>query len=128
MTNILVVEDEANVRKLVTVNLSSRGYTVYEAKDVQQAVERLQTHPFDLIVLDIKLPDLTGWDLLTKIATDAALEFSGPVLVMTASVMDAQIDLDQYPAVVGVLVKPFSAAKLVAAIERALHMTLSHRT
>jgi len=128
MTNILVVEDEANVRKLVTVNLSSRGYTVYEAKDVQQAVERLQTQPFDLIVLDIKLPDLTGWDLLAKIATDAALEFSGPVLVMTASVMDAQIDLDQYPAVVGVLVKPFSATKLVAAIERALRMTLSHRT
>jgi len=128
MANILVVEDEANVRKLVTVNLSSRGYTVYEAKDVQQAVERLQTHPFGLIVLDIKLPDLTGWDLLARIATDAALEFSGPVLVMTASVMDAQIDLDQYPAVVGVLVKPFSAAKLVAAIERALRMTLSHRT
>jgi two-component system response regulator AdeR len=123
-----VVEDEANVRKLVTVNLSSRGYTVYEAKDVQQAVERLQTQPFDLIVLDIKLPDLTGWDLLTKIATDAALEFSGPVLVMTASVMDAQIDRDQYPAVVEVLVKPFSAAKLVAAIERALHMTVSPRT
>ena len=128
MTNILVVEDEANVRKLVTVNLSSRGYTVYEAKDVQQAVERLQTQPFDLIVLDIKLPDLTGWDLLAKIATDAALEFSGPVLVMTASVMDAQIDRDQYPAVVEVLVKPFSAAKLIAAIERALHMTLSYRT
>ena len=128
MTTILVVEDEANVRKLVTVNLSSRGYTVYEAKDVQQAVERLQTQPFDLIVLDIKLPDLTGWDLLAKIATDAALEFSGPVLVMTASVMDAHIDLDQYPAVVEVLVKPFSAAKLVAAIERALHMTLTRGT
>lgn len=128
MANILVVEDEANVRKLVTVNLSSRGYTVYEAKDVQQAVERLQTQPFDLIVLDIKLPDLTGWDLLARIATDAALEFSGPVLVMTASVMDAQIDRDQYPAVVEVLVKPFSVAKLIAAIERALHMTVPHRT
>ena len=126
MSNILVVEDEANVRKLVTVNLISRGYTVYEAKDVQQAVERLQTQPFDLIVLDIKLPDLTGWDLLARIATDAAIEFSGPVLVMTASVMDAQIDLDRYPMVVEVLVKPFSAAKLVAAIERALHMTLTH--
>ena len=74
-------------------------------------------------MLDIKLPDLTGWDLLAKIATDTAIEFSGPVLVMTASVMDAQIDLDQYPTVVEVLVKPFSAAKLIAAIERALHMT-----
>ena len=128
MSNILVVEDEANVRKLVAVNLISRGHTVYEAQDVQQALGRLQTQPFDLIVLDIKLPDLTGWDLLAKIDADAALEFSGPVLVMTASIMDAQVDLDRYPRVVEVLVKPFSAAKLVAAIERALHMTLTHRT
>jgi CheY-like chemotaxis protein len=126
MSNILVVEDETNVRKLVTVNLISRGYTVYEAKDVQQAVERLQTQLFDLIVLDIKLPDATGWDLLAKIATDPAIEFNGPVLVMTASVIDAQIDLDQYPTIVEVLVKPFSAAKLVAAIEHALHLTLTH--
>lgn len=125
MANILVVEDEPNVRKLVTVNLISRGYAVDEAKDVRQAVERLQTQPFDLIVLDIKLPDLTGWDLLARIATDPAIEFSGRVLVMTASVMDAQIDLDRYPTVVEVLVKPFSAAKLVAAIERALHVTLA---
>jgi CheY-like chemotaxis protein len=71
----------------------------------------------------IKLPDLTGWDLLAKIAADSTLAFDGKVLVMTASIMDAQIDLDQYPAVVEVLVKPFSAAKLIAAIERALHGT-----
>ena len=128
MSNILVVEDEANVRKLVAVNLISRGHRVYEAQDVQQALGRLQTQPFDLIVLDIKLPDLTGWDLLAKIDADAGLEFSGPVLVMTASIMDAQVDLDRYPMVVEVLVKPFSAAKLVAAIEHALHMTLTHRT
>ena len=65
---------------------------------------------FDLIVLDIKLPDATGWNLLARIATDPAIEFNGPVLVMTASVIDAQIDLDQYPTIVEVLVKPFSAA------------------
>ncbi len=126
MSNILVVEDEANVRKLVTVNLISRGYTVYEANDVRQAVGRLQTQAFDLIVLDIKLPDLTGWDLLAKITTDRAIEFHGRVLVMTASVMDAQIDLERYPMVVEVLVKPFSAAKLIATIDHALHTTLTH--
>ena len=125
MSSILVVEDEANVRKLVTVNLVSRGYTVYEANDVRQAVGWLQTQSFDLIVLDIKLPDLTGWDLLARIVTDQAIKFNGRVLVMTASVMDAQIDLDHYPMVVEVLVKPFSAAKLIATIDRALHTTLT---
>lgn len=127
MCNILVVEDEANVRKLVTVNLISRGYSVVEAKDVQQALGWLYTQPLDLIVLDIKLPDFTGWEMLTKMVADPAIKFSGPVLVMTASVMDAQLDLDQYPTVVEVLVKPFSATKLVAAIERALRLTQAHR-
>ncbi len=127
MSHILVVEDEANVRKLVTVNLISRGHTVFEAEDAQAALNQLRMTPFDLLVLDIKLPDLTGWDLLTKIATDSAIKFSNPVLVMTASIMDAHIDLERFPLVVAVLLKPFSAAKLVAAVERALRATLSRQ-
>ncbi len=128
MSHILVVEDEANVRKLVTVNLMSRGHAVDEAQDVQQALARLQSHSFDLIVLDIKLPDFTGWDLLAKIDADAGLEFNGPVLVMTASIVESQVDLDRYPLVVEVLLKPFSAAKLMAATERALHGGPKRRT
>jgi CheY-like chemotaxis protein len=120
MSTILVVEDEANVRKLVTVNLTSRGYVVLEAKDVQQALTHLRTTAPDLMVLDIKLPDLTGWDLLAEIAHDPAIELSFPVLVMTASIMEAQVDRDQYPNVVDILIKPFSAMKLVSAVERAL--------
>ena len=121
MSTILVVEDEANVRKLVVVNLTSRGYVVLEAKDVQQALTHLRATAPDLMVLDIKLPDLTGWDLLGEIAHDPAIELSFPVLVMTASIMEAQVDRDRYPNVVDILIKPFSAMKLVAAVERALH-------
>lgn len=124
MSHVLVVEDESNVRKLVTVNLTSRGYTVAEAVNAEQALAQLRSQSFDLVVLDIKLPDVTGWNVLAQVAADATLQFSGPVLVMTASIADAHIDLEQYPMVVEVLVKPFSAAKLVAAIERALRTAL----
>jgi len=127
MSNILVVEDEANVRKLVAVNLISRGYTVVEAKTAQQALEQFDLQPFDLIVLDIKLPDFTGWDLLAKIAADTTINFNGPVLVMTASLMDAQVDLERYPMVVEVLIKPFSAVRLVGAVARALSTTISRQ-
>lgn len=120
MSTILVVEDEPNVRKLVAVNLSSRGHAVLEAGDVRQALAQLRTTTPDLMVLDIKLPDLTGWDLLARITTEAAQPARFPVVVMTASIMDAQVDLEQYPVVVEVLVKPFSVVKLVAAVERAL--------
>jgi CheY-like chemotaxis protein len=121
MSTVLVVEDELNVRKLVAVNLISRGYVVLEARDVQQAMEQLRTTTPDLMVLDIKLPDMTGWDLLARIAADATHLSRFPVVVMTASLMEAQIDLDRYPLVVEVLIKPFSAVKLITAVERALH-------
>ena len=120
MSRILVVEDEANVRKLVSVNLSSRGYAVTEAPDARHALEELRTQTVDLVVLDIKLPDFSGWALLRQVTTDTMIEFHSPVLVMTASIMDARLDMEQYPMVVDVLVKPFSAAVLVAAVERAL--------
>ena len=120
MPTILVVEDETNVRKLVLVNLASRGYAVLEAQDGKQALAQLRYNAPSLMVLDIKLPDLTGWEILDLIASDPTLNASFPVLVMTASMMDAYIDLDEYPNVVEVLVKPFSVDRLLSAVTRAL--------
>ena len=120
MITVLVVEDEPNVRKLVVVNLISRGYTVLEAKNVLQALDHLNTATPDLMVLDIKLPEMSGWDLLTQIEADSNGTSKFPVLVMTASISEAQVDHDQYANVVDVLIKPFSTTRLMAAIERAL--------
>lgn len=121
MTTVLVVEDEPNVRKLVMVNLISRGYSVLEATNVPQALDHLNTAAPDLMILDIKLPEMTGWDLLTQISADPNMAGKFPVLVMTASIMEAQVDRDRYSNVVDVLIKPFSATRLMTAIERALH-------
>ncbi len=122
MVTVLVVEDEPNIRKLVIVNLINRGYQVLEAMNVPQALEHLHATAPDLMILDIKLPELSGWDLLTQIATDPTLtDVKVPVVVMTASIMDAQIDHTHFPNVVEVLIKPFSTHRLLAAVEHALH-------
>jgi CheY-like chemotaxis protein len=120
MATVLVVEDEPNIRKLVTVNLISRGYTVLEASTVPQALDQLHTVMPDLLILDIKLPEMTGWDLLTQIAADPTMTVNFPVLAMTASILEAQVDHDRYPNIVDVLIKPFSTTRLMTAIERAL--------
>jgi CheY-like chemotaxis protein len=120
MATVLVIEDELNIRKLVTVNLISRGYTVLEATTGPQAMEQLRTVTPDLMILDIKLPGMTGWDLLTQIAADPNLMAEFPVLAMTASILEAQVDRDRYPNIVDVIIKPFSATRLMTAIERAL--------
>ena len=122
MATVLVVEDEPNIRKLVTVNLVSRGYTVQEASTVPEALDHLRVVLPDLMILDIKLPEMTGWDLLTQINADPDLRIEFPVLAMTASILDAQIDRSRYPNIVDVLIKPFSTTRLMTAIERALRM------
>ena len=58
MGNILLVEDDANTRKLVRVNLQKRGYTVSEAEDSQRALALFQEVSVDLVLLDLVLPCL----------------------------------------------------------------------
>ena len=128
MARILVVEDEANIRKFVAVNLAQRGHVVGEAQDAGGALAQLQTAAPDLLVLDIKLPDLTGWELLRKISQDSSLAAKFPVLVMTASPVDGQLDPERIDAVVDILLKPFSARTLITAVERALNTAISTRS
>ena len=123
MSTILVVEDEPNVRKFVTVNLVHRGHKVIEAKNGQLALEQLIDQKPELLILDIKLPDLSGWDILNRIITVPARSADFPVLVMTASPVDENNILEQYPSVVEILMKPFNTAQLMTAIQRALSKT-----
>lgn len=120
ISTILVVEDETSIRKLVAINLSSRGYEVLQAANGEQALAQLRKQKPDLMVLDIKLPDITGWEVMDKIIVDPTFKANFPVLVMTASIVDAQVDLKPYPTVVEILVKPFKTEKLVSTIQRTL--------
>jgi CheY-like chemotaxis protein len=61
---ILVVEDDELLRDLVSRNLRARHHEVYIAADAHDALTSLRTMSFDLILLDINLPDLTGWEIL----------------------------------------------------------------
>ena len=62
--HILLVEDDEGLCEVVERNLQARGYEVRVAADVQSALEQLRSTQFDLIFLDINLPDQTGWDVL----------------------------------------------------------------
>ena len=117
---ILVVDDEANIRKLVAVNLSSRGYEVLEASSGAQAISLLDKQAPGLMILDIKLPDLTGWELLKQIMENPQINSDFPVLIMTASIMDARFDVAKFPRVAKILIKPFSMSAFISAVERIL--------
>jgi len=117
---ILVVEDEANVRKLVTINLTSRGYQVLQAENGKEALFHLRNEKPAIMILDIKLPDLTGWEILDAISKDPTLAADFPILIMTASLGDANVDVTPYPSVIEIMIKPFKTDKLISIIQRVL--------
>lgn len=81
MFNILVVEDGINIRKLMTAYLERAGYSVYQAENGMKALEALELHHIDLIICDIMMPHLNGYEL-TKSLREA--NFNIPILIVTA--------------------------------------------
>ncbi|MGA8807545.1 MAG: response regulator [Thermoanaerobaculia bacterium] len=114
--NVLVVDDDAAIRALVTRVFTRRGDKVRSAADGEAAIECLKTNPFDLIVLDLMMPRTDGFGVLTYLET---LDGNRPkVIVMTAAVPGL---VDKVPAdmVAGVLGKPFDLQALVTLAENA---------
>ena len=81
MAKILVVDDEANIRLLYSQELSDEGYQVVTAGSALEAVERLEGAEFDLVVLDIKLKNESGIELLQRIVKE---RHTLPVILCTA--------------------------------------------
>ena len=80
VSRVLVVEDDAQLRRIITSNLTARGHQVRQASDASEALAALADAKPDLLILDINLPDRTGWDVLR----DANLPDEVRVLMLTA--------------------------------------------
>jgi two-component system KDP operon response regulator KdpE len=112
MGNILIVEDDPNIRKLVRVNLVKRGYTVSEAEDSHQAIDLFQKVPVDLVLLDLMLPGLSGVDVCAWIRARSEV----PIIVLSARLEEdlkvAALDAgaDDY------VTKPFGQEELLARV------------
>ncbi|MEJ9212702.1 response regulator transcription factor, partial [Bacillus smithii] len=118
MAKILVVDDDPHIRKLLQVILSEEGFTILEAQDGKDALSLLDSEKVDLIILDIMMPNMDGWDLCENIRT--YYSDSLPILMLTAKGETAQkvkgfnLGADDY------LVKPFHPAELIARIKALL--------
>ena len=116
MPTILVVDDEANIRYFVTVNLRARGYTTLEASSAEVALELLRDHIVDGLIVDIKLPSMSGWNMLRAIDNDPTL-LKVRTIVMTASSTISQPDEYAYSQLVNKLAKPISLQVLLGAVQ-----------
>ena len=110
---ILIVEDDQNIREGVAGFLSEFGYTVIEAADGREALDRFKEYDISLAILDIKMPYLSGLDVLKEIRKGSKL----PVLMLTAF-SDEEYKIDAYTNMAdGYLEKPFSLPVLRARVD-----------
>jgi len=119
MATILVIEDDLSIRKLAAVNLRARGHRVIEAESAETGLTQWRDHLPALVLLDIKLPGMRGWDMLAAISADSEV-LTAPVIVMTASGIDVEASARRFPNVVKVLIKPFDIHDLIGAVETTL--------
>jgi DNA-binding response OmpR family regulator len=118
MSSILLVEDEPSILNLVSVNLLVRGYKVVPATNGEEALQHLNDKNLELMILDLRLPNVSGWEILDHL--NDVLFTSFPVMIMTASVMDPRLLFDQYPFVMEVFIKPFDINVLISAVENVM--------
>lgn len=116
MTNILIVDDDINILKLVDIHLSEQGYNVFQAKDGMEALEILKKATCDLAIVDVMMPFMDGYTLTKEIRT----LYDIPVILLTAKseIEDKeqgfQAGTDDY------LVKPFETKELIFRIKALL--------
>jgi DNA-binding response OmpR family regulator len=117
---LLVVDDEPEIAKLVARIFEKRGYRVNTAGDGAEALAAVAKDPPDLLILDLNLPKIDGWEVCRRLKADPATK-AIPIIMLTAAhanVDDAEIGLglgaDEYVA------KPFVKAVLLHNVERLL--------
>ncbi len=119
MSRILVIDDELNLRKLVRANLSARGYQVLVADEGEKGLKLAELERPDLILLDLRMPGMSGWDVLIAFTLSQILK-KIPVVIMTAAMPDDEEYRVRSMSAASILVKPFSVEELLNQVEQVL--------
>ncbi|MDQ0205745.1 response regulator transcription factor [Alkalicoccobacillus murimartini] len=119
MKKILVADDEEVLRMLITDTLEDLECEVIEAADGQEAMDLIQKHDFDLLVLDYMMPEMTGLEVIERVRK---MEHKKHVLIMMLTAKSQQADQDKMMRIGAdfFLAKPFSPIVLIDRIEEIL--------
>ncbi len=119
MQRILVIDDESQIRKLLQITLQSNGFLVEEAVTAKEGLVTAASHPPDLVLLDMGLPDEDGHSLLKKLRG----WYTKPIIII--SVQSSEIDIVEAldDGANDYLVKPFCTGELLARIRSALRFS-----
>ena len=114
---ILAVDDERSIVRLVQVNLQRAGYDVVTAFDGKEALEKVEAEQPDLVVLDVMMPYMDGFEVLQTLRKNPSTR-ELPVIMLTAKAQDADVFRGWQNGVDCYLTKPFNPMELISFVKR----------
>jgi len=118
---ILIIDDDANIRELLNVNLQAKGYSVLTAENGRAGLDMIRRRPPDLVILDVMMPEADGWEVCKTIRDNPDLH-ALKILMLTAKGSDKDrmigkdvLGADEYMA------KPFDIDALLITVAELLH-------
>jgi len=118
---ILTCDDEKHIVRLIQVNLERQGYEVIMAFNGAECLEKVKEDRPDLIVLDVMMPEMTGFEVLDILKKDPETE-NIPVIMLTARAQDSDVLRGWQSGVECYLTKPFNPMELIAFVKRIFSM------
>src|SRR5262245_29865792 len=118
---VLLVEDNPHNRKIFSGMLAHAGFTVVEAEDGQQALDAVARQLPDIILMDLSIPGIDGWEVTRRLKKDARTK-SVPVIALTAHAMRGDEERAREAGCDHYLTKPISPKKVVAEVRTILGM------
>jgi two-component system alkaline phosphatase synthesis response regulator PhoP/two-component system response regulator VicR len=116
---ILVCDDERHIVRLIQVNLERQGYTVVTAFDGKEGLEKVRSEKPNLLVLDVMMPYMDGFEVLKNLRREADTE-DLPVIMLTAKAQDKDVFEGYHYGADMYLTKPFNPMELVTFVKRIL--------
>ncbi len=115
MAKILIAEDEHDIRDLITFTLRYNGHEVIAATNGEEAFDLTMQERPELVILDVRMPRMTGYDVCRRIKEDESLS-DIPVVFLSAKGQEAEVQAGMEAGALDYILKPFSPDQLVAKI------------
>lgn len=115
--NILVCDDEPNIRRLLEVLFVRAGHVVFTARDGCEAIKEIRTKKPDLVVLDVILPAMSGYDVLDHVRRDSAV-CDTFIVMLSALTRDSDVYQAYHRGADAFLTKPFNPRELTALLKK----------
>jgi len=119
VARVMAVDDDHVIRGLLEVNLEMEGHEVVMAVDGQDALAKVRSDPPDLILLDVMMPNVNGWQVAEELKSDEATR-DIPIIFLSARAMDADVRKGTSLGVESYVTKPFDPIDLMELIDRLL--------